>query len=99
MKRYKRQAEQYRAKLKDLTRKYDCLSDMYDRAVNELEDLRDRFRGLRQENDQLRSAENDLRRTRNAMGEDAVEGLLIRSKQLEIGEKRQGKHRVQQPVL
>ena len=56
------------AKLKDLTRKYESLSDMYDRAVYELEDLRERFRRLRQENDQLCGAERDLRRVRGILG-------------------------------
>lgn len=64
------------AKLKDLTRKYESLSDMYDRAVYELEDLRNRFRQLRQENDQLRGAERDLRRVRGILGDRTVDQAI-----------------------
>ena len=64
------------AKLKDLTRKYECLSDMYDRVVYELEDLRDRFRQLCQENDQLRGAERDLHRVRGVLGNKAVDQAI-----------------------
>ena len=71
------------AKLKDLTRKYESLSDMYDRAVYELEDLRDRFRRLRQENDQLRGAERDLHRIRYVLGNGYVDRLISSSMQHE----------------
>lgn len=64
------------AKLKDLTRKYESLSDMYDRAVYELEDLRDRFRQLRHENDQFRDAERDLRRVRGILGNKTVDHAI-----------------------
>ena len=64
------------SKLKDLTRKYESLSDMYDRALYELEDLRDKFRRLRQENDQLCGAERDLRRVRGVLGNRTVDQAI-----------------------
>ena len=70
-------------KLKDLTRKYESLSDMYDRAVYELEDLRDRFRRLRQKNDQLRGAERDLRRVRDVLGDRIVDQAIMSAEIME----------------
>ena len=77
------QNEQYKAKLKDLTRKYESLSDMYERADYELEDLRDKFRRLRQENDQLRGAERDLRRVRDVLGDRTIEQAILTAESME----------------
>lgn len=68
-------------KLKDLTRKYESISDMYDRAVNELEDMRDRFRRLRQDNDRLRGTERNLECVREILGEKAVEQAIHEAEQ------------------
>ena len=56
---------------------------MYDRAVYELEDLRDRFRRLRQENDHLRGAENDLRRIQAVLGDNMVDQAISSAKDRE----------------
>ena len=50
---------------------------MYNRAIYELEDLRDRFRWLRQENDHLRSAERDLRPDRDVLGDKMVDQAIL----------------------
>ena len=71
------------AKLKDLTRKYDSLSNMYSRAIYELEDLRDRFRRLWQENDHLRNAERDLHRVRNVLGDKTVDQAISTAETME----------------
>lgn len=69
------------AKLKDLTRKYESLSDMYDRVVYELEDLRDRFRKLRQDNDRLRGTERNLEYAKEILGEQVVEQAIHEAEQ------------------
>lgn len=71
------------AKLKDLTRNCDSLSDIYDRVVYEIEDLRDRFRRLRQENNQLRSAERDLCRVRHVLGDRTIEQAILIAESME----------------
>ena len=84
------------AKLKDLTRKYESLSDMYDRVVYELEDMRDRFRGLRLENDQLRGAERDLRRVRGVLGNRTVDQAIASAEyqeRLVVQQKKQTRNR------
>ena len=86
------------AKLKDLTRKYDSLSDMYDRAVYELEDLRDRFRQLRQDNDQLRGAERDLRRVRDVLGDRTVDQAIYTSEIMEQSHREKGRFRVNSQI-
>ena len=71
------------AKLKDLTRKYESLSDIYDRAIYELEDLRDRFKRLREENNQLLMSERDLRRVRGMLGDRMIDQAIEKAKQKE----------------
>ena len=84
------------AKLKDLTKKYEGLSDMYDRTVYELEDLRDRFRRLRQENEQLHGAERDLRRVRGIIGDRVVDQAIASAEYQErliVQQKKQTRNR------
>ena len=71
------------AKLRDLTRKYNSLSSLYDRTIYELDVLRDRFRSLREENDHLRHAERDLYRVRNVLGDKTVDQAISTAETME----------------
>ena len=71
------------AKFCDLTHKYAVLENMYNRAVNELENLKERFGQLHRENTRLRCVENDYHRTRNILGGDTVDQAILTSIRME----------------
>ncbi len=71
------------AKFRDLTHKYAVLEKLYNRAVSELENLKERFGQLHRENTRLRCVENDYHRARSILGGDTVDRAILTSMRME----------------